>query len=127
MERSRYQGISPYEQTYGFSRGVRVEDRIYVAGTAPVPEPGDELAEGAYRQMLRCGAIVREAIEGLGGTMSAVVRTRMFVVDAADADDVGRAHKELFGDSQPAATMVVVAALLDPDWLVEIEVDAVVG
>ena len=67
-----------------------------------------------------------QAIEALGGSMRDVVRTRMFITDGAAADDVGRAHKELFGDASPAATMVVVAALLDSQWLVEIEVDAVV-
>jgi enamine deaminase RidA (YjgF/YER057c/UK114 family) len=122
----RHHGVSPYESRYGFSRAVRVGDRILVAGTAPVPEPGDELANGPYRQMLRCGEIASEAIVALGGTMNNVVRTRMFITDAGSADEVGRAHKELFGSSEPAATMVVVAALLDPGWLVEIEVDAVV-
>ncbi|MEN8041183.1 MAG: RidA family protein [Actinomycetota bacterium] len=127
MDRSNHHGVSPYEAAYGFSRAVRVGDTIHVAGTAPVPEPGTILAEGAYAQMLRCGEIAREAIEALGGTMSNVVRTRMFIVDANDADDVGRAHKEIFGAADPAATMVVVAALLDPAWRVEIEAEAVVS
>ncbi|GMQ93882.1 MAG: RidA family protein [Acidimicrobiia bacterium] len=127
MPVTRHHGISPYEQSYGFSRAVRVGDAIHVAGTAPVPEPGEELAEGAYAQMLRCGAIAREAIEALDGAMTDVVRTRMFIVDAGDADDIGRAHRKLFGGSEPAATMVVVAGLLDPEWLVEIEVEVVLG
>ena len=121
-----HHGISPYEATYGFSRAVRVGDTIRVAGTAPVPEPGEEVTSGAYCQMLRCGEIAGLAIDALGGSMKDVVRTRMFITDASDADDVGRAHKELFGGSEPAATMVVVAALLDPLWLVEIEVEVVV-
>lgn len=65
-----------------------------------------------------------EAIESLGGSSADVVRTRMFIVNGDDADEIGRAHKELFGEAAPAATMVVVAALLDPAWLVEIEVEA---
>jgi enamine deaminase RidA (YjgF/YER057c/UK114 family) len=77
--------------------------------------------------MLRCAEIAREAIEGLGGTMDDVVRTRMFIVDTADADVIGAAHAEVFGASEPAATMVVVAGLLDPAWRVEIEVEAIVG
>jgi enamine deaminase RidA (YjgF/YER057c/UK114 family) len=77
--------------------------------------------------MLRCAEIARDAIEGLGGTMDDVVRTRMFIVDAADADVVGAAHREVFGASEPAATMVIVAGLLDPTWRVEIEVEAIVG
>jgi enamine deaminase RidA (YjgF/YER057c/UK114 family) len=121
----RHHGVSPYEDRYGFARGVRVGNRILVAGTAPVPEPGDELASGPYAQMLRCGEIALESIVALGGSMDDVVRTRMFITDTADADQIGRAHKELFGSSEPAATMVVVAALLDPAWLVEIEVEAV--
>ena len=127
MNRSHFHGVSPYETEYGFSRAVRTGDVIHVAGTAPVPEPGQNLDDGAYAQMHRCGEIAKQAIEGLGGRIENVVRTRMFITDAADADDVGRAHKELFGDAEPAATMVVVAALLDPAWLVEIEVEAVVA
>ena len=119
--------MSPYESAYGFSRALRVGDTIYVAGTAPVPESGENLAEGAYDQMLRCGRIAQDAIESLGGSMADVVRTRTFIVDVGDADDIGRAHKELFGGSEPAATMVVISALLDPRWRVEIEVDAVIG
>lgn len=127
MPRRRHHGVSPYESAYGFSRALRVGDTIYVAGTAPVPESGENLAEGAYDQMLRCGRIAQDAIESLGGSMADVVRTRMFIVDVGDADDIGRAHKELFGGSEPAATMVVISALLDPRWRVEIEVDAVIG
>jgi len=118
--------VSPYEQRYGFARAVRVGDVIHIAGTAPVAEPGDTPETDAYEQMLRCGDIARAAIEGLGGTMEDVVRTRMFIVDATDADVIGAAHAEVFGGSEPAATMVVVAALLDPIWRVEIEVEAIV-
>lgn len=119
--------MSPYEAAYGFSRAVRIGNIIHVAGTAPVPESGDTLAEDAFAQMLRCGAIARDAIESLGGEMADVVRTRMFITNPDDADEIGSAHKELFGDAEPAATMVVVSALLDPAWRVEIEVEAVVS
>ncbi len=124
MQGERFHGVSPYEKAYGFARAVRIGNVIHVAGTAPVPDPGTEPETGARAQMLRCGEIAREAIEGLGGTMDDVVRTRMFIVDAADADTIGTAHAEVFGASEPAATMVVVAALLDPIWRVEIEVEA---
>jgi enamine deaminase RidA (YjgF/YER057c/UK114 family) len=127
MSRSHHHGVSPYEASYGFSRAVRIDDTIHVAGTAPVPEPGKGLKVGAYWQMQRCGEIARDAIEALGGSMADVVRTRMFITDPNDADDIGRAHNEIFGAAEPAATMVVVAALLDPEWLVEIEVEAVVS
>lgn len=125
MSTQRHRGISPFEVRYGFSRAVRRGSSINVAGTAPVPEPGEDLATTAYHQMVRCGAIALEAIEALGGSMDDVVRTRMFIVDAADAEDVGRAHAEIFGAAAPAATMVVVAGLLDPGWRVEIEVEAI--
>jgi enamine deaminase RidA (YjgF/YER057c/UK114 family) len=75
--------------------------------------------------MLRCGEIAIDALEELGATASDVVRIRMYITDAQVADEVGRAHRELFGAASPAATMVVVAGLLDPAWLVEIEVEAV--
>jgi enamine deaminase RidA (YjgF/YER057c/UK114 family) len=127
MDRRHHIGVSPYEARYGFSRAVRLGDVIHVAGTAPVPEPGSELASDAHAQMIRCGQIAIEAIEALGGSLADVVRTRMFIVDAADAEEVGRAHAEVFGDVAPAATMVVVAGLLDPGWRVEIEVDATVA
>ncbi len=126
MNGQRFHGVSPYEDRFGFARGVRVGSVIHVAGTAPVVEPGTEPVLDAYGQMLRCGEIAKEAVEGLGGSMSDVVRTRMFIVDPGDADAVGRAHKELFSGSEPAATMVVVASLLDPVWRVEIEVEAIV-
>jgi enamine deaminase RidA (YjgF/YER057c/UK114 family) len=127
MRGERFHGVSPYERTYGFARAVRVGNVIHVAGTAPVAAPGSGPETEAGAQMLRCGEIVREAIETLGGTMADVVRTRMFIVDAADADVIGAAHREMFGASEPAATMVVVAGLLDPMWRVEIEVEAIVG
>lgn len=92
-----------------------------------MPESGGGVAPDAKGQMYRCGEIAIEAIEALGGSVEDVVRTRMFIVDPADADDVGLAHRELFGGSEPAATMVVVAALLDPSWRVEIEVEAVLS
>lgn len=126
MERRRHHGVSPYEDRYGFSRAVRVGDTIHVAGTAPVPEPGSVLADDAYGQMRRCVEIAAEAIEALGADLTSVVRTRMYIVDVDDADEVGRAHREAFGEASPAATMVVVARLLDPAWRVEIEVEAVV-
>jgi enamine deaminase RidA (YjgF/YER057c/UK114 family) len=127
MQGERFHGVSPYEERYGFARAVRVGNVIHVAGTAPVAESGSAPITGAGEQMLRCAQIAREAIEGLGGSMHDVVRTRIFIVDVDDADVIGAAHAEAFGGSEPAATMVVVAGLLDPVWRVEIEVEAIVG
>lgn len=127
MERRRYASGSPYEPAYGFSRAIRVGDRVLLAGTAPIPVPGEPIAASAYLQMLRCGEIAEAALAAAGASLADTVRTRMFIVDAADAADVGRAHAEIFGPAAPAATMIVVASLLDPAWKVEIEVEAIVG
>ena len=115
---------SPYEDTIGFARAVRSGNRVLVSGTAPVPAPGTALAPDAYHQMLRCGEIIRAALEQAGCGMEHVLRTRMYLTDATDAEGVGRAHRELFGAARPAATMVVVAALLDPKWKIELEAEA---
>lgn len=126
MPKRRARSGSPYEATYGFSRGVRTGNRIEIAGTAPIPPEGEPVAPTAYEQMLRCGEIAIAALDELGASSEDVVRTRMYLTNAADADEIGRAHRELFGGAAPAATMVVVAALLDPAWKVEIEVEAAV-
>lgn len=125
-ERKRMASGSPYEPEYAFSRAIRVGDRVLVAGTAPIPHPGETVADTAYRQMLRCGQIIVSVLEEAGASPIDVVRTRMYLTDPADADEVGRAHREIFGEAVPAATMVVVAALIDPSWKVEVEVEAVV-
>ena len=117
---------SPYEADYGFSRAVRVDDRVFVAGTAPIPPPNQEVAATAYDQMMRCGEIMLDAIRQAGGGPADVVRTRMFITDVAEADEVGRAHREVFGVAAPAATMVVVAGLLDSAWRVEAECEALI-
>ncbi len=127
MERPRTTGASPYEDLYGFSRAVRVADRIIVSGTAPVEPDGSSTPGDAADQARRCFAIILGAIGELGGTVADVVRTRMFLTDPADANAVGAVHGEVFGDVRPASTMVVVAALLRPEWRIEIEAEALVG
>jgi enamine deaminase RidA (YjgF/YER057c/UK114 family) len=122
----RVRSGSPYEERYGFCRALRRGRRVEVAGTAPIPRAGEPLATDAYRQMLRCGEIAAEALARLGARPRDVVRTRMYITDPADADEVGRAHRELFGDAPPVATMVVTR-LLDPAWKVELEVEAELG
>jgi enamine deaminase RidA (YjgF/YER057c/UK114 family) len=125
--RTRHGSGSPYESRYGFSRAVRVGNRILVAGTAPLGPDGKTVPGDAYAQTRRCFEIARDAIDALGGSALDVVRTRMYLCDAADADAAGRAHAEAFAEAKPVATMVVVAALLDPAWKVEVEVEAIVG
>jgi enamine deaminase RidA (YjgF/YER057c/UK114 family) len=120
----RYRSASAYESLVGFSRAVRRGSRIVVSGTAPLDHDGETVVGDAYLQARRCFEIILEAIEALGGTREDVVRTRMFVIDAADWDGVGRAHGEFFRDTYPAATLVVVKGLLDPRWRVEIEAEA---
>ena len=122
----RASGSSPFEARYGFSRAVRVGDQILVSGTAPVEQDGGSTLGDATAQARRCFAIILKAVEELGGSVSDVVRTRMYIVDPTDADLVGSVHGEIFGDIRPAATMVVVKALLRDEWLVEIEADALV-
>jgi enamine deaminase RidA (YjgF/YER057c/UK114 family) len=120
----RFRSASAYEGLFGFSRAVRRGSRIVVSGTAPLGPDGETVAGDAYDQAKRCFEIILEAIEALGGTLKDVVRTRMYVIDVADWEGVGRAHGEFFRDAYPAATMVVVKGLLDPRWKVEIEAEA---
>jgi enamine deaminase RidA (YjgF/YER057c/UK114 family) len=123
-ERRRVSSGSPYETPIGFSRAIRVGDRVLIAGTAPV-WPDGSCDPDPERQAARCLEIILGALRDAGGRPEHVVRTRMFLTDAADWEAVGRAHGALFGDIRPAASMVVVAALLDPRWKVEIEAEAV--
>ena len=126
MERQHARSGSPYEDAVGFSRAVRVGTSVAVAGTAPVWPDGRVDPDPAV-QARRCWEIALTALAELGGSPADVVRTRQFLVDAADADAVGTVHAEVFGDTRPASTMVVVAGLLDPRWRVEVELDAVLG
>ena len=119
----RHASGSPFEATIGFSRAVRIGSRILVSGTAPV-WPDGSCPDDVTMQARRCFAIVEEALAALGTELRDVVRTRMFLTDRADADAVGAVHGELFALVRPAATMVVVAGLLDPRWKLEVEVEA---
>lgn len=120
----RFAGRAPWEERYGYCRVVRAGRWALTAGTTAtggdgVLHPGD-----AYAQTRAAFMIALEALEAAGVPRSAVVRTRMYVTDIADADAVGRAHVELFGAVRPVATMVQVGALADPGHLVEVEVEA---
>ncbi len=122
--RTRVSSGSPYEPAIGFSRAVRVGDRVLVAGTAPV-FPDGSCPDDPASQARRCFAIIEDALATAGGQLTDVVRTRMLLTDPADAGAVGAVHGEVLGHVRPAATMVAVAALLDPRWKVEIEAEAV--
>lgn len=125
-ERRRTRSGAPLEARYGYSRAIRVGERVIVSGTAPVwPDGSCDPDPGA--QARRCCEIIVTALEELGAAAQDVVRTRMFVTDARHADAVGAVHAEFFAAAAPAATMVVVANLLDERWVVEIEAEAVVA
>jgi enamine deaminase RidA (YjgF/YER057c/UK114 family) len=126
MDRRRARSGSPYEETIGFSRAVREGSTIAVSGTAPVWPDGHVDPDPAV-QARRCWEIVVTALAELGASIEDVVRTRQYVVSPDVADAVGAVHGDVFRDVRPASTMVVVAGLLDPRWVVEVEADAVVG
>jgi len=125
MERTRARSGSPFEEKIGFSRAVRVGDRIVVSGTGPI-WPDGSCDPDPEAQARRCIEIIGESIDRLGGSLEDVVRTRMFLVDVGDAEAVSRAHAAAFAEAAPAATMLVVAGLLDERWRVEIEAEAIV-
>lgn len=118
---------APWESRAGYSRAVRVGDRVFVSGTAPVAEDGSVAAVGdPYRQACRCIEIIQRALEDAGAGLEHVVRTRMFVTDISQWESIARAHHEAFGEVMPATSMVEVAKLIHPDMLVEIEADALI-
>ena len=125
MERRLIASGSPYEPIIGFSRAVRVGQHVFVAGTAPVMPEGVELPPDAYGQAKRCLEIIVAALREADAGPEHVVRTRIFATSAADFEEIGRAHGEVFGDIRPASTYVI-AQLIDPRWRVEIEAEAVV-
>ncbi len=123
--RQRISSGSPYELTVGYSRAIRVNDRVVVAGTAPQWPDGTVDPDPAV-QARRCFEIIGAALEDAGASFGDVVRTRVYLIDAADFAAISAVHGDVFSDIRPANTTVVVAALLDPKWKVEIEVEAVI-
>lgn len=129
MDVARHRSGSPWEVPYGYCRAVRCGPFVEVAGTVAADEDGAVVAPGDPGEQARVAlARIAAALDGAGARMDQVVRTRMYVVDiAAHGDAVGRAHGAAFGGAPPATTMVQVAALIDPELLVEIEARAYVG
>jgi enamine deaminase RidA (YjgF/YER057c/UK114 family) len=127
-KRQNVSGSSPYEPIVGYSRAVRVGNTVSVAGTTATDASGKVVGKGdPYAQTIQCLANIEVALHEAGGSLRDVVRTRMFVTDISRWEDVGQAHGDVFRDIRPAATMVEVSRLIDPDMLVEIEADAVVS
>jgi enamine deaminase RidA (YjgF/YER057c/UK114 family) len=120
MERQIVPAVSPQAAIVGYSRAVRDGRIVHVAGTAPIGTDSTD----PYEQARRCCEIIVAALAEVGAGPQHVVRTRIYLVDAGDWQAVGRAHGEAFGAATPASTAVVVAALLDPAWKVEIEAEA---
>lgn len=127
MERQRISSGAPHEPVVGYSRAVRVGPHVYVAGTAPIMADGGEPPDDAYRQAARCLEIILAALDEAGASAADVVRTTIYATSADDFGEIGRAHGEVFGAIRPACAYVVVKALVDPRWKVEIAADAIVG
>lgn len=119
---------SPYEPRVGYSRAVRVGDVVAVSGTAPIGPDGTVVGTGdLYQQTVRCLDLIQAALDEAGVGIDAVVRTRVMLTDIGRWEEAARAHGDRFADVRPACTFVEVSRLLEPEWLVEIEADAVVS
>ena len=115
------------EATVGYCRAVRVGDHVVVAGTTTLHPGGVDHPGDCYRQARAVLRIIEDALRQVGASLSDVVRTRAFLTDISKAEEYGRAHGKVFGDIRPAATLVEVSALVHPDLVVEIEVDAIIS
>lgn len=124
---SRHFTGTPWEPQVGYCRAIRAGNQIFISRTAPVDDAGNTVAPGdGYTQAKRCFQIIQETLRAMGADLSNIVRTRMYVTDISRWEDYGQAHQEAMGAYPPATAMVEVSALINPDMLIEIEVDALV-
>ena len=127
MTRKLISSGSPYEPSIGFSRAVRVGNLISVSGTAPIGPDRKTVSPGnPSAQARRCFEIIQVALEDAGSSLSDVVRTRILLTNIGDWQKVAEVHGEFFRKVRPASTIVQVSGFIDPDWLVEVEADAVI-
>jgi enamine deaminase RidA (YjgF/YER057c/UK114 family) len=126
LRRMKISSGAPWESTFGYSRAVRVGNQVFVGGTVG-RNPDGAAATGPYAQARRALEIIGTALIEAGGSLDDIVRTRIFVTDFGDFDEISRAHGEVFGEIRPATSMVQTSALIEPAYVLEIEADAVIG
>ena len=131
MVKSSHQHVSsgsPYEAAFGFARAVRIGPLIAIGGTAPLGPDGKTVAKGdAGAQAHRCFEIIQAALEGLDASLADVIRTRILLTDIEDWEQVGQVHRSFFQSIRPVTTIMQVVRFVDPDWLIEVEIDAYVA